>query len=72
MLGRNKVKQIVADLDQFIDKMEMLYIENHKIHLLFRIVLFNLVKAGINSLVTFLVYKKISPLRHGEEQPEAA
>lgn len=36
------------------------------------IVLFNLVKAGINSLVTFLVYKKISPLLHGEEQPEAA
>ena len=29
------------------------------------IVLFNLVKAGINSLVTFLVYKKISPLLHG-------
>lgn len=28
------------------------------------IVLFNLVKAGINSLVTFLVYKKISPILH--------
>lgn len=28
------------------------------------IVLFNLVKAGINSVVTFLVYKKISPILH--------
>jgi len=36
------------------------------------IVLFNLVKAGINSLVTFLVYKKISPLLRGDEQAETA
>jgi riboflavin transporter FmnP len=36
------------------------------------IVLFNLVKAGINSLVTFLIYKKISPLLRGDEQAEAA
>ena len=35
------------------------------------IVLFNLVKAGINSLVTFLVYKKISPLLRESEQAEA-
>ena len=28
------------------------------------IILFNLVKAGLNSLVTFLVYKKISPFLH--------
>lgn len=30
------------------------------------IILFNLVKAGVNSIVTFLVYKKISPFLHGE------
>ena len=28
------------------------------------IVLFNIVKAGINSIVTFIVYKRISPLLH--------
>ena len=28
------------------------------------IVLFNLIKAGLNSLVTFLVYKRISPFLH--------
>ena len=28
------------------------------------IILFNLIKAGINSMVTFLVYKKISPFLH--------
>ena len=28
------------------------------------IVLFNIVKAGINSVVTFIVYKRISPFLH--------
>ena len=28
------------------------------------IVLFNVVKAGINSLITFLLYKRVSPLLH--------
>lgn len=28
------------------------------------IILFNLIKAGINSVVTFLVYKRVSPLLH--------
>ena len=28
------------------------------------IILFNVVKAGINSIVTFIVYKRISPFLH--------
>ena len=34
------------------------------VSLLFWIVLFNVVKAGINSVVTFIVYKRVSPILH--------